>query len=267
MPPISINGMLNTAIVNNIGGLREQLEARGEEATTGFQSDLVKHLNGRIDQALLGERAIQDNQDEQSRLGLRSIRLSLTDSTLTSVRELTAGLQIGMLGAIGTGEIESQDLFATEARTALDDMLSRMNARNGERFLFSGDATATSPFGTADDLLNDIRAIAFAATDEADFAAQVDTYFDDPAGGFQTNFYRGAQTASDADSVVGNQSAFSDMFRGLAIMALSRTSEGVPFVGAGTPAMDTALERLERGRTELVHIQANVGMRQANLAP
>ena len=51
MSSISVNGMLNTAIVNNIGGLREQLEARGEEATTGFQSDLVQHLNGRIDQA------------------------------------------------------------------------------------------------------------------------------------------------------------------------------------------------------------------------
>ncbi|NQY13071.1 MAG: hypothetical protein HRT81_04320 [Henriciella sp.] len=266
MSSISVNGMLNTAIVNNIGGLREQLEARGEEATTGFQSDLVQHLNGRIDQALLGERAIQDNQDEQSRLGLRSIRLSLTDSTLTSVRELTEGLQIGMLGALGTGEVEAQDLFATEARTALDDVLSRMNARNGERFLFSGDATATSPFGTADELLADIRTIAQGATDEADFAAQLDTYFDDPAGGFQTNFYRGAQTASDADSVVGNQTAFSDVFRGLAVMALSRTSESVPFVGAGSPAMDTALQRLERGRTELVNIQAGVGMRRANIA-
>ncbi|MEM9573422.1 MAG: flagellin [Pseudomonadota bacterium] len=264
--PISVNGMLNTAIVNNIGGLREQIEARGEEATTGFQSDLVKHLNGRIDQALLGERAIQDNEDEQSRLGLRSIRLSLTDSTLTSVRELTSGLQIGMLGAIGTGEIESQDLFATQARAALDDALSRMNARNGERFLFSGDATATSPFGPADDLLSDITALATAATDEADFAAQLDTYFDDPAGGFQTSFYRGAQSASDADSVVGNHSAFADMFRGLAVMALSHTSIAVPFVRSDSPAMTTALERLERGRTELVNIQASVGMRQANIA-
>ena len=265
MPSISLNGMLNTAVVNNIEGLRARIEARGEEATTGFQSDLVQHLNGRIDQALLGERAIQDNADEQSRLGLRRIRLSLTDSALTSVRELSADLQIGMLAAIGTGEVESQNLFATEARTAMDDVLSRLSARNGERFLFSGDATATRPFGTADELLDDVRAIAAAATDEADFAAQLDTYFDDPAGGFQTSFYRGAQTASDPDSVLGNQSAFADVLRGLSGLALSHTAQSVPFTGADSPALTTALERLERGRTELVNIQANVGMRSANL--
>ena len=140
----------------------------------------------------------------------------------------------------------------------MDDVLSRLRARNGERFLFSGDATATRPFGTADELLDDVRAIAAAATDETDFAAQLDANIDDPAGGFQTSFYRGAQTASDPDSVLGNQSAFADLLRGLSVMALSHTAQTVPFTDADSPALTTALERLERGRTELVNIQANV---------
>ncbi|MEM7329966.1 MAG: flagellin [Pseudomonadota bacterium] len=265
MPSISLNGFLNNAVTNNISGLRSQIEARAQEATTGFHADLVQHLNGRIDQALLGDQALKDNADDQARLGLRSIRLSLADTTLTSVRDLSEGLQIGMLSAIGTAETESQDLYANEARTALDDILSRLGARHGERFLFSGDATATRPFADASVLLDDIRALATGAADETDFATQVDFYFNDPAGGFQTNFYQGAQTASDPDSILANQQSFADLFQGLAIMSLSHSSESVPFARAGNPAMGQALDRLERGRTTLVDVQAAVGLRQASI--
>lgn len=262
----SLNGNLNIAVTNNIAGLRSQIEARSEEATTGLQSDMVTHLNGRIDQALVGEQALRDNADEQSRLGLRMVRLSLVDSSLTSVRDLSEGLQINMLSAIGTGEIEAQDLVATEAATTLDDVISRLSARNGERFLFSGDATATRPFADTDVLLDDLRAIAAGAVDEADFAAQVEFYFDDPTGGFQTNFYQGAQTSSDPDGVVANQPEFKDLIQGLAILTLSRSGAGVPFAQGGSPAMDQALERLERGRTNIVNTQASVGMRRESIA-
>ncbi|MEL7539268.1 MAG: flagellin [Pseudomonadota bacterium] len=265
MSSISLNGLLNNTVTNNISSLRAQIEARAEEATTGFHSDLVQHLNGRIDQALLGDQALKDNAEDQARLGLRGIRLSLAETTLNSVRGLSEGLQIGMLNAIGTAETETQDLYATEARTALDDILSRLGARHGERFLFSGNATATNPFADADVLLDDIRAIAAGAVDEADFATQVEFYFDDPTGGFQTNFYQGAQSASDPDSVLANQQAFSDLFQGLAIMSLSHSSEGVPFARGETPAMDQALSRLERGRTALVDIEAGIGFKQASI--
>ena len=262
----SLNGNLNIAVTNNIAGLRAQIEARSEEATTGLQSDMITHLNGRIDQALVGEQALRDNADEQSRLGLRTVRLSLVDSALTSDRALSEGLHINMLSAIGTGEIEAQDLVATEAENALDDVISRLSARNGERFLFSGDATATRPFADTSVLLDDLRAIAAGAVDEADFAAQVEVYFDDPAGGFQTNFYQGSQSASDPDSVVANQPEFKDLIQGLALLTLSRSGAGVPFAQGGTPAMDQALERLERGRTNIVNTQASVGMRRESIA-
>lgn len=266
MSSISLTGLLNVAVTNNISNLRSQVEDRAEETTTGIQADLVAHLRGRVDQALVGEQAIRDNADEQTRLGLREVRLALVDSTLTSVRDLTEGLQISMRSAIGAGEQDAQDLVATEAATALDDVLSRLGARNGERFLFSGDATATQPFGDSSVLLDDIRAIAAASADAADFAAQVDFYFDDPAGGFQTNFYQGAQSASDADGVLANQAGFRDVLQGLAILSLGHSGSGVPFAQSDAPAMTEALDRLTRGRTSLVDIQAGVGMRRTSIA-
>jgi len=262
----SLNGTLNIAVTNNIASLRAQIEARAEESTTGLQSDMAAHLKGRVDQALVGEQALKDNAEEQSRLGLRSVRLSLMDSTLTSVRDLSAGLQVSMLSAVGSGELESQNLVSSQAQSALDDVLSRLSARHGERFLFSGDATATRPFADTSVLINDLRAIAAGATDEADFAAQVEFYFDDPTGGFQTNFYQGAQTASDSDSVVANQAEFKDLIQGLAVLSLAHSADGLAFAAGGTPAMDQALERLERGRTNIVNTQAAVGMRRESIA-
>lgn len=265
MTALSLNGFLNSAVTGNIAGLRAQIADRAQEATTGLQADLVSHLKGRVDQALLGDQAIKDNADDQARLGLREIRLSITTTSMASVHDLTAGLQLAMQDAIGTDENRAQDLVSMDAKNALNDVLSRLGARHGERFLFSGDATATPPFGDADVLLDDIRAIAAGAVDEADFAAQVETYFDDPAGGFQTNFYQGAQTASDPDSVLANQSGFANIFQGLAILALAGSSDGVPFARGDTPAMEQALERLEGGRTSIVDAQASVGLQLASI--
>lgn len=262
----SVNGNLNIAVTNNIASLRAQIEARAEESTTGIQSDIASHLKGRVDQALVSEQALNDNAEEQSRLGLRSVRLSLVDSALTSVRDLSAGLQVSMLSAVGSGELESQNLVSSQAQSALEDVVSRLSARHGERFLFAGDATATRPFADTSVLTDDLRAIAAAATDAADFAAQVEFYFDDPTGGFQTNFYQGAQSASDADSVVANQSEFKDLIQGLAILSLAHSADGIGFAAGGTPAMDQALERLERGRTNIVNTQAAVGMRRQSIA-
>lgn len=265
MNGLTLNGFLNTATSTNIAELRKQIADRSQEATTGFQADLVLHLNGRIDQALLGERAIQENADDRARLELRSIRLSITDNTLTSIRDLSSSLQLDMQSAIGLDDQFKQNQHASEAREALDAVLQRLNVRHGERFLFSGDATATQPFLDAETLLDDIRAISAAATDEADFAAQVQTYFEDPAGGFQTSFYQGTQTASDADAVLSNQSAFADLFQGLALTALAGSDQGVPYARAGTPALEQALDKLERGRTGLVEVQAGVGMRLTSI--
>lgn len=265
MPTLSLNGFLNSAVTDNISGLRAQIADRAQEATTGFQADLVGHLKGRIDQALLGDQAIKDNADDQARLELREIRLSITTTAMASAHDLSEGIQLAMQGAIGVRDDSAQDLVASDAKNALNDVLSRLGARHGERFMFSGDATATPPFADADVLLSDLRTIALGAADETDFAAQVETYFDDPAGGFQTNFYQGAQTASDPDSVLANQSGFANIFQGLAIVALAGSGEGVPYARAGTPALEQALERLEGGRTALVNTQADVGLRLASI--
>jgi flagellar hook-associated protein 3 FlgL len=265
MNSFSLNGLLNTALSNSIGELRTQIADRAQEATTGKQADLISHLNGRIDHALLGDKALKENADDQARIELRQIRLSLSENTMGSIRDLTEGLSLEMHAAIGIEDTQRQNTVAAEAREALDEVLSRLNVRHGERYLFSGDATATAPFLDADTLLNDLRVIAAGATDEADFATQVQTYFDDPAGGFQTSFYQGTQTASDGDAVLANQTAFSDMFMGLAIMSLNEPGAVEPYAAVGTPIMDVALERLERGRTLMVDVEAGIGIRQDSL--
>lgn len=265
MNSVSLNSFLSTALSNSISELRTQIADRAQEATTGRQADLISHLNGRIDHALLGDKALKENEDDQARIELRQIRLSLSENAMGSVRDLTEGLSLEMQAAIGIEDVERQQTVATQAREALSEVLSRLNVRHGERYLFSGDATATAPFLDADALLNDLQTIAAGAVDEADFAAQVQTYFDDPAGGFQTSFYQGTQTASDGDAVLPNQGAFSDMFMGLSIMALSAPGTAIPFAAVGAPAMDTALERLDRGRTLLVDVEASIGIRQDSL--
>ena len=109
MNSLSLNGFLNASVINSVPDLKQQIADRAQEATSGFQADLVSHLNGRIDQALLSDRAINENKADQARLDLRNIRLSITDNTLTSLRDLTGGLSLEMQSAIGVTDVPRQN--------------------------------------------------------------------------------------------------------------------------------------------------------------
>ena len=104
MNSISLNGFLNASVLNSVSTLKDRIAASAQEATSGLQSDLVGHLNGRIDQARLSDQAIKENEAEQARIDLRNIRLDITDNTLTSLRDLTEGLSLEMQSAMGVSD-------------------------------------------------------------------------------------------------------------------------------------------------------------------
>ena len=246
--------------------MRLQIADRAQEATTGRQADLVSHLNGRIDHALLGDKALKENADDQARIELRQIRLSLSENVMGSIRDLTEGLSLEMQAAIGIVDVERQQTVAAEAREALSEVLSRLNVRHGERYLFSGDATATPPFQDADVLADTICRLSPPGQPTKPISQpRFKPILMIQLAASRPTFYQGTQTASDADAVLPNQGAFSDMFMGLSIMALSAPGTAIPFAAVGTPAMDMALERLDRGRTLLVDVEAGIGIRQSSL--
>lgn len=263
VPP---NSIVSASFSQNIADMRARATIVSEESVTGQYSDLTKQLGGRIGDAMISNKALADIENQRGLLGVREGRLDLTQTSLGSIQERISGLEVQMLTALGVGDLPGQDIVARDAKAALSDVFSVLNTRHGDRFLFSGDETATQPFGNTDQLLTDIRQIAITALDAADFETQLDAYFQSPTGGWATTIYAGSETATDTDSVTASDPAILEVISGLAVMALSGRDENLGLFTSEPAIVRASAERLGTGTTALVNLRADVGIIQERVA-
>ncbi len=248
-----------------VSDLRDQLQTVSQDAVTGTHSDLVGHLRGKVGEAMLAQKALDGIESDRNRLELRSTRLSLTQSALDRVSEGVDKIGAQALSALGLDDQAGLKGAATAAASALEEIVSTLNVRHAGRYLFSGDATATPPLAPASNLLADIQAIAQAAPTPDAFAADLDTYFTAPDGGWRQTIYGGTPNATDPDSVTASTPAIVDMISGLAVLALGAQDQTSDTV-LDSVVVEAAAKRVIGGQTELVSIQAEVGLKQAEIA-
>ena len=257
---------MSATLGQTVSDIRERMAATSSEATTGRRADLTLHLSGRIGKAMLSQKALNDVTSQRDMLTLRGERLDLGQQALGRVQDSVAGVATDMLSALGADHETGIATAARDARAALDAAFSALNVRHGERYLFSGDATASVPFPDTDQLLADVRQIAINATDAADFEAQIDTYINDPAGGWQQTIYQGTATASDNESVPGTDPAITKLISGLAVLAASGPENGVALLKTENSVIHSATVRLSEGETELTRLRADKGVNQQRIA-
>ena len=173
--------------------IRDRLNTLNEELSTGRASDLARHLGG-----------------DAGRLGQIDRRLGLIGSFSASgsrLAQMTATMQTGLDRIETSRSALSEELLrvteasgpsqretaVNSARAGFEEMVGTLNMRIGGEALFAGADAAGTALADADAMLDDLRAaIAGAAPATAtDFRAVVETWFDDPAGGFATMGYTG----------------------------------------------------------------------------
>ena len=250
----------------NVSTLREQIKIASSEAVTGRQSDVTSHLSGRIGQAMLGQKALTDIANDTGLLDLRGSRLDIMQQSLTHVQESIGDLSTRMQEAIGFGDEMNKGTVARDARLELQSSLSALNARHGQRFLFSGDATSTPPFAGAEQLLGDLQILAAGSADSADFGQQLDAYFNSPDGGWQSTIYQGTSSASDAEAVLAIDPAVTQVIRSLAVLSLSEPGGALEGLADPDTARQNAATSLLSGETKLTNLRAEVGIDQKRVA-
>ena len=263
IPP---NSVVSASFSQNIADMRARATIVSQESVTGQYADLTKHLGGRIGDAMVSNKALADIEDQRGLLGIREARLDLTQKSLAGVQERISGLEVQMLSALSMGDLPGQNLVSRDAKAALSDIFSALNGRHGDRFLFSGDETATQPFTNIDQLLTDMRQIALTATDAADFETQLDDYFQSPTGGWLTSVYAGSSTSSDADGVTATDPAIVEIISGLAVMAISGTDDNISLLKQNPEIVRASAERLGTGTMAIVNLRADVGIIQERVA-
>ncbi len=257
--------LMTQRLTRQSADLKVKLQAASEEMVTGRRADVVSFLEGKVGQSMLVDKALNDVIREMSEIALRNSRLDTMQNSLSSVSDTVLGLDIRTYDAIAGNKSLDLSLVGDDAEQALGQVFNFLNIRFGERYAFSGDASDRPPFGSAEALLTDIENIFASAATASDLQTSLDSYFDDPAGPFQTVIYQGGAPDVITSNVTGLDPALKDTIRGLAVLAMAN--------GNGSPLAPTALgtvytnaaSNISNGIDGVTNLKARLGIEQGAL--
>lgn len=261
-----------TRLSRSISDMKSRADTTRIEAVTGRVEDVTKHTNGDVGGAHLLQKAVDDVKQYQSLLRLAAGRAELTQNSLGLLSAQSNQIATEALAAYGREDDAFVGNMAASARDAVIGIFASLNASLGGRALFGGDVTTNSPLVSPDQLLADVEAIMVGAVDAADAQAQLETYFNDPAGGFETTIYQGG--ANDAPSVEiapgirvdasakANDQAIKDLIRGLAELA---TFGSATFADADTIG-EAGAGRALQAESDVTTLRAGIGVSEGRIA-
>lgn len=167
-----------------------------KEMTTGLVRDPGKHLSGDV-------AALTGIDSALARLGAYSRAASdaafftgAMQAALGAVQDLTSDLVPSLLAVTTTGNSGSMNTVSREASQALNTAVSLYNTRFGDRALFAGNETATTPLLPGDQILQQMQVLTAGALTVQDVEVALDTWFADPAG-FEATVYQGGAALAD----------------------------------------------------------------------
>lgn len=255
--------------------LRESMARLQQEMATGTAADIAAHLGG--DTAPLA--------DVDRRLGLaesygRAAReagqqLAAMQVALETADDLRQKLSGDLLAVTAAGAGLDGDTAASTAhaaRAAFDDLVGAMNARWGEGALFGGTEVGGAALAAPDDMMASIRAAVGGATTATAIQAALDTWFDDPAGGFATMGYQGSGTDAtrgidQGSSLTLTARADAPAMRGLlkaAATAALAAEAGLP-IAEGRALLERARDSTFGLASPLTAMRADLGLAEGRV--
>ena len=254
--------------------LKTTLNTLVTELSSGEKSDFVRATGG-----------------DTTRLSFIDNRLKVLDSLsfLTRETQLTLSTMQTALTSFNTQRealaeqliqinAESPDFqigqACASAAAKLDSLVATLNTRLGDESLFAGAAVDQAALISDDAMLADIVAQIGGATDTATILTTVNTWFDDPAGGFATLGYTGdtgemPERRLDAGTNVSLEARADDpgireVLKGSIIAALSLELTGLD----KTTQTDLLFEggiMLQSAATDITEIQARIGYAESEV--
>lgn len=255
--------------------LKSRLDVASQEAVTGIQLDKTKATEGRLGEAHLLLKSLNDSEQFTRINTLSKTRLDLLSGGLQGARGA-----VDNIGLRGNAILESNsaiglEILSTEAEAALQSVVSALNVQHGPRNLLSGAATNQTALAPAEEILSDIKAIVSASADGNAARTAIDNYFNDPAGGFATRIYTGSQQAASPmrigpDTIVdvdikANDIIIRQTLQGLATIATAHLTPGGRTSDSFDHIMRSGLAAASNGETGLIALESKIGVYQSTL--
>ena len=173
------------------GDIKTRLNTLTNELASGRRADLTTHMQGNTSQLAILDRELAIIDSFARTNQALAHNLDVLQLNLTTANDLRVELMQDVSQLSPDSSDDALRDGGVKARKDMATFVNLFNARDGERALLSGTAVDTPPLASAEDMLADILASLGGATDLATITATIDTWFDDPAGGFMTMGYQG----------------------------------------------------------------------------
>ncbi|MEZ5891725.1 MAG: flagellin [Parvularculaceae bacterium] len=262
-----------TRLSSTVADLKSRADRARTEMVTGRIADLKATLAEQIGDAHLMKKAIADIDATQQAVSRALGRAAATQVAINRSTDTVITTATNLVSAVGTRDTNGINIAATEAKLQLEGAMSAFNTRYEGRNLFSGDAVTTGALADSGTLLNDIRGIFATATDEASLNTALDTYFNDPAGGFMTNIYTGGAGNAPRTEVApgelidysarADEQPIRDLLRNLAVVVVGH--EETTFVDRDSVLKNAGVSLIET-TNDLAGVSARIGAAEERLA-
>ncbi|MFN3961108.1 MAG: hypothetical protein ACK4NP_14530 [Parvularculaceae bacterium] len=253
--------------------LRQQSEVARKELVTGRIENLPQALGKGLGQALILRGALDAIEGRREALSQARLLAGVAQRALSSAADGARAIASDAIAASGRHDEAALAAAANEARIRLQAAFSSLNVRVAGQSAFAGDGGDRPALASADRLLADVRSLFEAAADADAFNASLSSYFNDPAGGFNSAIYIGG--AGDAPSIeIGkgerlaftlraNDPALRDLLRSMATIAVAASA---PPSALRDGALDGAASSALAGVDGVIARQAEIGIAAARAA-
>jgi flagellar hook-associated protein 3 FlgL len=173
---------------------------------------------------------------------------------------------------LAQGNPTGLSIVQADAEALLGNIVGSLNTRIGQRQIFGGQETSVAPLESAAEIQTKIDTIIANAPDTDTALANIEQFFADPAGGFQTSSYRGSEAEGPRLHITDTRSLsslpkaddpiFRDILKGLTLVASARNAATQEEASA---LMQAGFEVLDTGSGQLLNLEARLGAGQQNL--
>ncbi|WP_298258987.1 hypothetical protein [uncultured Litoreibacter sp.] len=265
----------NLMLRRQSAGLKANLARLTNELTTGERHDLSTHLRGGFGPLAGLERSLSRlDAFEQARNGLDQ-KVTGIQTGLQAMQSAISTLGADLTSAASLGQAAVIEAKIFDAPDKLNQVVSYLNTEVSGQYLFSGTASQQRPLVDGDEILDHIRYFAGTASNVSDFTTQVESWFHDSGGGFDTVAYAGgdaiqsdiqiSNTQKVSLSAKADDPSFRSMLKSLAIVAI--VSEGTMSMSDDEKQalLVQAGEQLITSEGELINMQRDTGRIEAAL--
>lgn len=270
-------GDLATTVRNarHSAALKQTMTRLSQELTTGIKAKPTATTAGDFAPIAGLDRALTTLQGYRTATNETALMLSAMQIALGRIQDDAGRLSTGLLAAGNSATAPMIRIAAADAFQGFESSVSALNTRVGAKTLFAGRASDGNALADSGAMLADIQMAVATETTAAGVIAVVDTWFDDPGGGFATTGYIGSANSMSPVLVADGQSveitpkaddpALRDTLKAMVLGALVSEGQFAGDLTAQAELLHEAGTRMLQADTALAGVRADIGLAEGRV--